>query len=471
MSMCGIDGTGAPRWRTTTPSSKRGGGQQQRADELARRRRVDRRPRRRATRPVPLTVNGSVRRPSSSTSTPSASSASITPPIGRTRARGSPSKRTSPSASAATGRQEAHDGAGQPAVDVRRAASGAGVTRIGPSPSRPSIAGAERGEGPAHEDGVAGAQRAGHGRRTVGERGEHERAVGQRLGSRHRDDRVDRARRDAVPATDGRQMPRPQSLVERRTPVLARSAPAARPPRAVRVAHASRRTRGRVMAFEVIPVARARRQRTSSSPCTEPDEGCVLQRHRGRRSIHRISPRRRARSSGSADTGGPPARSASGCPTGGCSSATRTVACSPSDPRGGAVEVLTTEVDGVADGVLQQRSDRVRRDRSGSPTPRRCTASRRWKSDLVELHPHRPAAAAVARTERVEVVARGPGRSPTASPVAADESWVAVARDGHAHSRRGTGSPASARGSATCSSTTCPASPTTSRGGATACSG
>ena len=73
--MWGRQGSRAPRCSTSRPSSKR-----------ARRRaagpetnwldagRVDQRPGRRATRPAPWTVNGSVPRPSSSTSTPSARS-------------------------------------------------------------------------------------------------------------------------------------------------------------------------------------------------------------------------------------------------------------------------------------------------------------------------------------------------------------------------------------------------------------
>ncbi len=91
------------------------------------------------TAPVPLTVKGRVRRPSSSISTPSASSASITPPMGRTRARGSPSNRTSPSASAATGGAKRMTLPASPQSTYAGPWSGPGVTRTSPVPSRPSM--------------------------------------------------------------------------------------------------------------------------------------------------------------------------------------------------------------------------------------------------------------------------------------------------------------------------------------------
>ena len=90
--------------------------------------------------------------------------------------------------------------------------NGPGATWTGPSPSRPSSVGAEGRERARHQGGVAGPQR----RRctvdgSVGQRGEDERAVGQRLGSRARARPRRPGSSPAVPATDGRQVPRGES--------------------------------------------------------------------------------------------------------------------------------------------------------------------------------------------------------------------------------------------------------------------
>jgi hypothetical protein len=53
---------------------------------------------------------------------------------------------------------------------------------------------AQAAQGGRHQLGVAGAQRAAHGRAPVGERGEDERPVGDRLGARQRDDGIQRTR-------------------------------------------------------------------------------------------------------------------------------------------------------------------------------------------------------------------------------------------------------------------------------------
>ena len=110
---------------------------------------------------MPCRVNGSR---SPSIRAPSARSASSTVPIGRSRARGSPSKRTGPSASAATGGTKRMTVPASPQSTVAAAAQA--VVRA----DRHVLAvdrdrdaeGAQRAD---HQRGVAGGQRAGDGRR------------------------------------------------------------------------------------------------------------------------------------------------------------------------------------------------------------------------------------------------------------------------------------------------------------------
>ncbi len=102
MSMCGWLGSRSPTWRTSSPPGSRGATRRSaetnwldaEASTSTLVARGD---------PPPLTVNGRVPRPSSSTVRPSARSASMMPAIGRSRARGSPSMVTGPSARAASG--------------------------------------------------------------------------------------------------------------------------------------------------------------------------------------------------------------------------------------------------------------------------------------------------------------------------------------------------------------------------------
>ena len=99
MSMCGSDGTGLPSWTTVTPFSYRApdsSSPETNCDDSEAS--ITTSPP--GSAPVAATVNGSR---SPSMRAPSALSASSTVPIGRSRARGSPSKRTGPSASAAAG--------------------------------------------------------------------------------------------------------------------------------------------------------------------------------------------------------------------------------------------------------------------------------------------------------------------------------------------------------------------------------
>ena len=134
MAMCGIDGSRAPRCSIRIPSRRRAPTSSSpetnwlEADASI------------ITRPPagspPCTVNGMVPRPSSSTSTPSARRDRIVVAIGRARARGSPSKRTGPSASAATGGRKRISVPARPQSISVPPATGPGSIRRSPSAVR-----------------------------------------------------------------------------------------------------------------------------------------------------------------------------------------------------------------------------------------------------------------------------------------------------------------------------------------------
>ncbi len=92
------------------------------------------------TRPVPWTVRGTARRPPSSIRTPSVRRAASSGPSGRSRARGSPSKRTGPWASAATAGTNRRTVPASPTSTSAGPRSGAGVTTQSPAPSAGSDA-------------------------------------------------------------------------------------------------------------------------------------------------------------------------------------------------------------------------------------------------------------------------------------------------------------------------------------------
>ena len=101
ISMCGSDGTGGPSCCTSTPRSNRAAASSspETSCDEPEASRVTAPPR---TAPEPLMVNGSAPRPPSSMETPSARSAPSSAPMGRSRARGSPSNATAAPDSAAT---------------------------------------------------------------------------------------------------------------------------------------------------------------------------------------------------------------------------------------------------------------------------------------------------------------------------------------------------------------------------------
>ena len=118
--------------------------------------------------------------------------------MGRRRAESSPSNRTGPSREAGHRRDEAHDVAGQPAVDLATADEGARGDQPVAVVDVLDI-GAEGTQRPGHEQGVTGAQRRPEARDVVGEGGEDEVAVGERLAAREDDAGVDRARWPSAP--------------------------------------------------------------------------------------------------------------------------------------------------------------------------------------------------------------------------------------------------------------------------------
>ena len=99
--MCGSDGTGGPSWCTSMPRSNRAAASSspETSCDEPEASSVTAPPR---TDPEPRMVNGSAPRPPSSIETPRVRSAPSSAPIGRSRARGSPSKATEAGDSAAT---------------------------------------------------------------------------------------------------------------------------------------------------------------------------------------------------------------------------------------------------------------------------------------------------------------------------------------------------------------------------------
>src|SRR5580693_7500064 len=93
ISMCGSDGTGGPTWCTSMPRSNRAAASSspETSCDEAEASSVTGPPR---TAPDPWIVNGSAPRPPSSIDTPSSRRAASKAPIGRSRARGSPSNAT-----------------------------------------------------------------------------------------------------------------------------------------------------------------------------------------------------------------------------------------------------------------------------------------------------------------------------------------------------------------------------------------
>ncbi len=136
--MCGIDGSAEPVWRTSTPWLKRGPDSSRALtnwddDEAS----ISTGPPSRA--PPPCTVIGSAPRASSSMRAPRARSASITPCSGRSYERGSPSKRTAPSARVATGGRKRMTVPALPTSTVAGPRRPAGMTRQNsPVPSGPT---------------------------------------------------------------------------------------------------------------------------------------------------------------------------------------------------------------------------------------------------------------------------------------------------------------------------------------------
>ena len=211
ISMCGSDGTGLPSWRTSTPCVEAGAGEQQRRDELRGRRGVDddRAAGHRARCRVRRTAARRGRRRRSRRPAPAARRAPGRP--GGCACAASPSKRDRADGQRRHRRHEPHHGA-RPGRSRRwrRRRTRPGVT----AQSSPvvSTVGAERGQGGGHQQGVARAQRAAYDRRAVGERGQHQRAVGWRLAAGQRDGRVDRTGRARAPATGRRGSVTPRSL-------------------------------------------------------------------------------------------------------------------------------------------------------------------------------------------------------------------------------------------------------------------
>ena len=193
ISMWGSDGTGLPSWRTSTPVLVAGPGQQQRGDELRRtptRRSTTVPPR---TEPVPRTVNGSDPRPPSSTSTPSARSA-VEHLADRARAacagrrRTTPTRWTGPPPAARTA-SPCRPGRSRPRRRPRRGAGRDGPVVTGGRRREPSAVSAV-----GHQRGVARPEGAPYDGRAVGDRGQHQGAVGERLAAGQRHHRVAPAR-------------------------------------------------------------------------------------------------------------------------------------------------------------------------------------------------------------------------------------------------------------------------------------
>ncbi len=189
MSMWGSEGTGLPSWRRSTPSSYRAPASSSAETncEDADASMTTRPPR---TEPVPRISNGRAPRPSSTTSTPRVRRAASTSPIGRERMCGSPSKATVPLDRPAAGGTNRITVPASPQSTCASRSNRPGATdQSGPEVStvEPRL-GQRRG----HQERVPGPQRPAYDGRAVGERGEQQRPVGQRLAAGQRDDGVDR---------------------------------------------------------------------------------------------------------------------------------------------------------------------------------------------------------------------------------------------------------------------------------------
>ena len=197
ISMCGRLGSRSPAWRRSRPRSNRGA-ESSRPDTnwLDADASISSSPP--STRPVPCTVNGRAPRRSSSRSTPSACSPSIDaahrPAAGALVAvEGRRSERERRDR-----REEAHDRAGEAAVDRGRAEQlvGGDDAQVVAEPAgarHPLEPRAERAQPLDHELAVARPERGAQRRRAVGEGGEHELAVRERLRAGKRHDGFERA--------------------------------------------------------------------------------------------------------------------------------------------------------------------------------------------------------------------------------------------------------------------------------------
>ena len=185
IAMCGCSARPAPTWCTSQALVEPGAGQQQRGDELGGGRGVDRHAA--AAEPAGA-VHGERQAAAAGVvhldAEPGAARRSAAP-IGRSRARGSPSKRIGPSASAATGGRKRITVPARPqSTGPPRSAAG----RDQPVRRRPSSTPTPRPRSAVgHQQGVPGAQRGAEPGRAVGQRRQHQGAVGQRLRAGQRD--------------------------------------------------------------------------------------------------------------------------------------------------------------------------------------------------------------------------------------------------------------------------------------------
>ncbi len=186
MSMWGSEGTGLPSWRTSTPSSKRAPASSSAETncEDAEASMTTRPPR---TDPVPSIANGNespARHGHAQRAQRGEHLADRTLAHVGVAVEGDPA-----GGEAGDRRHEPHHGAGQAAVDLGVAVEAAGG-------DGPVVAGgvdgrAEGGQGRRHQRGVARAQGPPYDGGPVGDRGQHQRAVGQGLGAGQRDRQVD----------------------------------------------------------------------------------------------------------------------------------------------------------------------------------------------------------------------------------------------------------------------------------------
>ena len=206
MAMCGADGARPPRCRISAPLSKRGAASSSPDTnwEEAEASRVTAPP---GSDPLPCTVNGMAPRPPSSMTAPSSRSAARIWPHRPLRRPGVAVEVHADAGQRRDGWHEAQDRAG--VADIH---AGAGVWLPRghlPGRGRASRAwivlsvvgdrGAEGGQRRAHQQRVAGVQRAGDGPGPVGEGGEHQGPVGHGLGAGNGQARAYRARRAQGP--------------------------------------------------------------------------------------------------------------------------------------------------------------------------------------------------------------------------------------------------------------------------------